>query len=189
MRCLGLCRIRGSRQVCRWAGLQVGRFRRIYKSYDGFIWRVMDARTGTYALLLEAITDRRIQIGRWRAVELQRGYYVYIGSAFGPGGVRARVLRHQRVEKKNHWHIDYLRQHCNAVGAWYTYDPDRLEHEWASSLNRTDGYTAIKGFGCSDCRCDSHLFYTPVRVEVEEALKEYGQMLFWYEACKKSIEK
>jgi Uri superfamily endonuclease len=29
-------------------------------------------------------------------LQLQRGFYVYVGSALGPGGVRARVAHHQK---------------------------------------------------------------------------------------------
>jgi len=141
----------------------------------------MNVQSGTYALLLESCVNKRIQIGRWREIELQRGYYVYIGSAFGPGGVRARVLRHHGLQKKNHWHIDYLRQHCEVVGAWYTHHPERLEHEWAESLNQSDNFTALKGFGCSDCGCNSHLFYTPLLNEVETYLKHHGQEVCWHE--------
>jgi len=45
-------------------------------------------------------------------LDLLPGYYIYIGSAFGPGGVRARMLRHLRADKPKHWHIDYLREFC-----------------------------------------------------------------------------
>jgi len=141
---------------------------------------LMNALPGTYAFLLESSINKPIQIGRWREIELHCGYYIYIGSALGPGGVRARVLRHLRLEKANHWHIDYLRQHCHALGAWYRYGPERLEHEWAASLERSGNYRAIKGFGCSDCRCDSHLFYTQIRNDVEPYLKESCQVVYWH---------
>lgn len=141
----------------------------------------MEARAGTYALLLEATAEARIQVGRWREIDLQCGYYIYIGSAFGPGGVAARVLRHQRLQKKNHWHIDYLRQHCDVIGAWYSYHPARLEHKWAAALDRVAGYTGIKGFGCSDCGCNSHLFFTLIRDGVVARLGDDCQEVEWHE--------
>lgn len=89
------------------------------------------------------------------------GFYIYVGSAFGPGGVRARVLRHCRLAKAKHWHIDYLREFLSPMGACYSYDAMRLEHQWAQVLCDMSGMSSIRGFGCSDCQCHSHLFQTP----------------------------
>jgi Uri superfamily endonuclease len=66
---------------------------------------------GTYALILRSHSKATTQVGRWGRINLETGYYIYIGSAFGPGGVRARVSRHFRKEKRKHWHIDYLRKY------------------------------------------------------------------------------
>jgi Uri superfamily endonuclease len=101
-----------------------------------------------------------VQIGRWREIDIQPGYYIYVGSAFGPGGVRARVSRHCRTDKPKHWHIDYLREFVILLGVWVSYEPERLEHQWAQALYGLEKMTPIQGFGCSDCRCYSHLFYT-----------------------------
>ena len=48
------------------------------------------------------------------------GDYVYAGSAFGPGGTRARVSRHLRTDKKPHWYIDRLsaRAACKDLKAY-----------------------------------------------------------------------
>jgi hypothetical protein len=64
---------------------------------------------GTYALLLSASHQGVVQIGRLGPLAVQRGFYVYIGSAFGPGSVRARVAHHCRPAPRPHWHIDHLR--------------------------------------------------------------------------------
>ena len=45
---------------------------------------------------------------RFGKLTLAAGQYAYVGSAHGPGGLRARVGRHLRAEKPLHWHIDYL---------------------------------------------------------------------------------
>jgi Uri superfamily endonuclease len=42
---------------------------------------------GTYALLLPSAKDVVIQVGRLGALRLQPGYYAYVGSALGSGGV------------------------------------------------------------------------------------------------------
>lgn len=120
----------------------------------------MKSESGTYALLLRSRLRAEIPIGRWGRLHVKRGYYVYVGSAFGPGGVRARVGRHFRRKKKSHWHIDYLREATVPVCAWCSYLPVRLEHEWAFALGQMHGVSCIKGFGCSDCGCEGHLFAT-----------------------------
>jgi Uri superfamily endonuclease len=91
-------------------------------------------------------------------VTIEPGYLVYVGSALGPGGIRARVARHARKSKKPHWHIDYLRPYLSLAETWWKTAPDRWEHDWAALLAaRLD--VAHPRFGASDCRCASHLFF------------------------------
>jgi Uri superfamily endonuclease len=113
---------------------------------------------GTYALILKSRSKAKIQVGRWGQFDLIRGYYIYVGSAFGPGGVRARISRHCRKTKPKHWHIDYLREFLSPVSAWYSHKTERLEHRWAWAFSEMDSMSSVRGFGCSDCKCDSHLF-------------------------------
>jgi len=72
---------------------------------------------GTYILILKSAVTRRVRVGRLGNLQLCPGYYVYIGSAFGPGGLRARIDHHQRLAKRPHWHIDYLRRHTRLTNA------------------------------------------------------------------------
>jgi Uri superfamily endonuclease len=120
----------------------------------------MESDTGTYALILKNSHRAAIRIGRWGRLALEPGFFVYVGSAFGPGGVRARVRRHVRSSRVRHWHIDYLRAVANPLGAWYSHDARCLEHQWAQVLAKMPGFAAVPGIGCSDCRCDSHLFFS-----------------------------
>lgn len=120
----------------------------------------MESEPGTYTLIFRSRSKARVKIGRWRQIDLEPGYYLYVGSAFGPGGVKARVSRHCRSTKPKHWHIDYLRDFLHPVGAWYSHDMNRLEHQWAQVLSGMSGMFPIRGFGCSDCKCFSHLFQT-----------------------------
>ena len=113
---------------------------------------------GTYALVFRSDRERRVPVGALGDVDLTRGYYIYVGSAFGPGGLRTRVGRHARFEKKKHWHIDYVRPHLCLIEAWYTSDPNKLEHRWAGVLERKLS-VAWPHFGASDCRCAGHLFH------------------------------
>lgn len=113
---------------------------------------------GAYALLLRLDAPRTIQAGRLGAVTLAAGHYVYTGSARGPGGLRARVGRHVRREKKAHWHIDALTAAAPIEEVWYVETTARLECDWAETLRALPGVTIpARGFGASDCACDSHL--------------------------------
>jgi Uri superfamily endonuclease len=84
---------------------------------------------GTYALILQSYSTGKVQIGRLGQIEPVPGYYIYVGSAFGPDGVMARVSRHWRMDKPKHWHIDYLREFVTPLFAWVSYEPVRLEHQ------------------------------------------------------------
>ena len=39
---------------------------------------------------------------------MQPGFYVYLGSALGPGGLKSRVGPRAMAEEKCRWHIDDL---------------------------------------------------------------------------------
>ena len=69
-----------------------------------------DTRRGTYALILRALERRRIRIGRFGWLTAREGYYVYVGSAFGAGGLGGRLRHHLHPARASHWHIDFLRK-------------------------------------------------------------------------------
>jgi Uri superfamily endonuclease len=46
------------------------------------------------------------------------------------------------------------------VCAWISYEAKHLEHHWARFIAGMQGASPIKGFGSSDCKCLTHLFYT-----------------------------
>jgi Uri superfamily endonuclease len=119
---------------------------------------------GTYAVCLRLMAFRSIVIGKMGKIDFSAGWYVYVGSAMGPGGLAARIGRHCRVTKKKHWHIDYLRPATRMKGVFVSEDPVRREHEWARCL-RTASIAGrpVSGFGSSDCRCVAHLFYFKTR--------------------------
>ena len=122
----------------------------------------MNAHLGTYALILYADHRRVVQIGRLGQLAVQSGFYVYVGSAFGPGGVQARVRHHSNIAERPHWHIDYLRRAVDLKQVWYTYDLLRQEHAWANVLGNMQGASIpLPGFGASDCKCIAHLYFFP----------------------------
>ena len=120
----------------------------------------MDALPGTYALILQVNCQQTVQIGRLGRLAVEPGYYVYVGSALGPGGVRARVGHHARITQRPHWHIDYLRRAAALRHVWYAYGSVRREHAWADIFARLPGASIpLSGFGASDCTCPAHLFF------------------------------
>ena len=119
-----------------------------------------DLRTapGTYVLHLDIAHREQIEVGRLGVLDATKGRYLYVGSALGPGGVKARVQRHARANKNTHWHIDYVRAEASLRGVWVAYSDRRLECDWARALAETPGATIpMPGFGASDCSCSAHL--------------------------------
>ena len=145
----------------------------------------MDSKPGTYALVLYSDTSVSAQIGRRGLLNVQPGYYIYVGSAFGPGGVIARVSRHCREAKSKHWHIDYLREYAIIKSVWYCNSSIRLEHCWAEALLKLKQVEPVRGFGCSDCKCESHLFYTAMKPKLTKfASAVRGTVKSW--SCERS---
>jgi Uri superfamily endonuclease len=116
---------------------------------------------GTYVLALWLDAPRTITIGRLGRFEFPAGWYLYVGSALGPGGPEARLSRHFRRStsgKRAHWHADYVREVAAWGGAWACHSQERLECAWAEALRRRlDASVVVRGFGASDCRCPAHL--------------------------------
>ena len=98
------------------------------------------------------------------------GWYLYVGSACGVGGLHRRLARHQRRiadGKKMHWNVDYFREHALLSELWYFETDDcRFEHHWAQTVTDQMGATVpVPKFGASDCKadCSSHFFHLTAR--------------------------
>ena len=115
---------------------------------------------GTYALILFLENNQNIQIGKLGRFKFPKGYYIYVGSAFGPGGLNARLTHHFKPAVKPHWHIDYIKKKAVITNIRIDESGIRLEHQWASILQeRKDATIPVPKFGASDCKCASHLFH------------------------------
>src|ERR1017187_9568250 len=137
---------------------------------------IEQARPGTYVLVLSSRSTNPIQIGRLGALQLQSGSYIYVGSALGPGGVRARLAHHLKLSRRLHWHIDYLRAHTSVEEVWYRLDTRRLQHVWAERISLAEGASVpLVGFGSSDCGCESHLFFFQQRPSRERFRQVLGK--------------
>ena len=143
------------------------------KEYFANKRRALSKEPGTYALILRCSGQRSINIGSLGKLKLRKGYYIYVGSAFGPGGILSRIKHHCRISKSCHWHIDYLRPSTEIVGVWYSIDPEKREHQWTNILMEVERVELpFKGFGSSGCECYSHLlfFSKPITIKMFRTL-------------------
>ena len=130
------------------------------------------SRPGTYSLVLACHRTGPVRIGRLGVIQVQPGFYVYVGSAFGPGGLASRIQHHRQIAANPHWHIDYLRAACAVAEVWFTTDTTRGEHSWAKAVAGSPGAgVPAPRFGSSDCACKAHLF----RFESMPSVRAFGQ--------------
>ena len=116
----------------------------------------LPAEPGAYALTFSVDVPLALPIATLGTPALDPGLYVYAGSAFGPGGIRARVGRHLRADKKPHWHIDHLSSRAACIDV-KTY-PGGRECRLVADLLASGATIPLPGFGSSDCRdCEAHL--------------------------------
>lgn len=127
------------------------------------------SRPGTYVLVFRATARKQLTIGRLGILDLKPGTYLYVGSAFGPGGLRSRTGRHQTRNTVKRWHVDYLKPRVQLTEIWFTEDPVHREHQWAGWFAATQSlHVPLRGFGSSDCRCPSHLFHAVKTPDFEQ---------------------
>jgi Uri superfamily endonuclease len=88
---------------------------------------------------------------------LPPGYYVYEGSAYGRGGMFARISRHLRPDKTQKWHIDYAT--CAAVSLYVLPVIAAQECALCAAIQQDACfYVPVPGFGSSDCQhCPAHV--------------------------------
>ncbi len=128
---------------------------------------------GTYILVLSLTERQTIAVGKLGSLTFPPGNYLYVGSAFGAGGLAAR-LRHHLKPSKLHWHIDYLRAVAQLEAIWFSEDGQRSECQWSTILYNLPPLSCLqRGFGSSDCNCVAHLYYCAT----EEGLAVVNQTL------------
>jgi Uri superfamily endonuclease len=111
---------------------------------------------GIYVLIIKINKPIRPKVGALGEVAFEAGLYAYVGSA--QNNLESRVKRHLRKEKRLFWHIDYLLADPAAnVTEVYCLEGDKTCECKIAQLLSQHG-KPVAGFGCSDCRCSSHLF-------------------------------
>ncbi len=114
---------------------------------------------GIYLLEINIAHSQVIEIGALGKIKFNKGTYFYVGSS--QNSLESRVARHisKSKDKKKHWHIDYLlSSNFVKIKRIYYFRSDKSgECKLAKKLSQY--YDSIVGFGCSDCNCNSHLFF------------------------------
>jgi Uri superfamily endonuclease len=116
---------------------------------------------GVYTLIIRSSQPCRIKVGRQLSVFLERGLYLYTGSALGRGStsLEGRISRHLSREKKRFWHIDRILSSDSArvVSVIFASTTSRMECKMNTALLKDSGIgIPMRGIGSTDCRCKSH---------------------------------
>jgi Uri superfamily endonuclease len=125
-----------------------------------------DILKGTYCLLIYLKQNSQINVGKLGEINFKAGYYIYVGSALN--SLETRIKRHLRDDKKMFWHVDYLLDVKDAGidNVQFVISDEKLECDLASQISKNG--IIITGFGCSDCKCESHLFYFKNRLDANK---------------------
>lgn len=126
--------------------------------------------SGVYCLVLRLKTSTKIKVGKLGIFNFPAGYYIYTGSA--KNSLNARIARHLRKEKNKHWHIDYFVEKAKIVAIFKT---DKFsECELNKRIFEIGNCQAIaRGFGSSDCQCESHLAYVPKMSRISSKIVKF----------------
>ena len=129
---------------------------------------------GSYILLVRLAAEKDILIGRLGYIPFPKASYAYVGSAMN--GFKARLAHHLREGKKFHWHIDYLLKEAEIEEIILCQGEKMVECTVAQAL--AGEFQSIPGFGASDCRCRSHLYFADekdrLKARVAEGVKQAG---------------
>ena len=75
---------------------------------DYYLKNNLKSLPGSYVLVLQSKNETASSIGRLGILKIMPGYYLYVGSALGPGGVKARVRHHGRIANNPRWQLRLL---------------------------------------------------------------------------------
>ncbi len=113
-------------------------------------------RKGTYVIVFTLDAGTEVRVGALGTFFFEPGMYCYVGSAMG--GLDQRVQRHLRRDKVLRWHIDYLTTIASCSRAYVSYPDPIPECRLGTMASDAGMEPTVRGFGCSDCDCHTHLF-------------------------------
>jgi len=115
---------------------------------------------GLYVLVLRLKKGQKIKVAKLAETYFSSGGYLYVGRA--KRGLKKRLERHLRKDKKLFWHIDYFLRKAEVMDVWIklnSFDECRVVSQIRKFIENS--VIPQKKFGASDCRCPGHLFYLP----------------------------
>lgn len=137
------------------------------------------AGAGTYIMILHADQPAVRRIGRLETFWLPAGFFLYVGSACGGGGVRARTTRHGHSTACRMWNLDHIKAIARPVEVWWTHHgrEETVECPWALALAELPDYLCpAPGFGSNDCKsCPAHFYHTLKRPSCQAFAAVVGQ--------------
>ncbi|MEK9684427.1 MAG: GIY-YIG nuclease family protein [Rhodospirillaceae bacterium] len=142
---------------------------------------------GCYALHIWLEKNFVRQVGSLGNIFLPVGSYLYLGNARGTGGLRARISRHCRSDKRIHWHVDHLTSWGRVLHVWTRAQGSECNLREVFMQNLAI-QPAVKGFGSTNCNiCPSHLLAMPsldssgICENITETLEISGVDFMFYE--------
>lgn len=115
---------------------------------------------GSYCLCINVSSDIEVSVGALGEIRFPAGRYIYVGSALN--SLEPRLRRHLKTStgqhKVTHWHIDYLLRspHASLESIFVKTGFEKLECRIAAMV--ASHGEPVPRFGCSDCKCKSHLY-------------------------------
>lgn len=121
----------------------------------------------TYVLPIFLNNKKSIEVGALGDIEFDSGWYGYVGSDHRNN--YSRPIRHLNLSESKdtqHWHVDYLLSDSNTevFGVYIIEDGEEC------SVSENIELESISMFGCSDCTCESHLYYSLNIIEFTKSI-------------------
>lgn len=126
---------------------------------------------GVYTLIIRSAAPCRMAVGRHLSISLERGLYLYTGSALGRGStsLEGRIGRHLSRAKKSFWHIDQIlsSDSVHVVSVIFAKTTSKAECKVNTALLEDSEISLLAiGIGSSDCRCESHFLMARCTLDV-----------------------
>jgi len=129
---------------------------------------------GVYIMYITLGSKKRLKVGSLKLQSFDAGLFAYVGSARGPGGLRGRLRRHMGLKGRPralHWHVDHIISNPDSKIVGFHVLEGASEHLVAEKVG-SFARVSFRGFGCSDCNCNSHFFYLGKDLRILRKLKE-----------------
>jgi Uri superfamily endonuclease len=137
---------------------------------------------GIYVLIIAVDNDISVDTGALGNLDFQKGLYAYVGSA--QNSLEERIKRHLRTHKTKFWHIDYLLADPRVKFLKVLYKRAGKSEECKIAKQLVKKGFPIRGFGSSDCVCETHL----IRVDDYGFLREQMKLHDWDQRERESLE-